>query len=668
MTLPTLCFAIVHPDPNSWSNRGPHVNSFCRAALNILDVIGCLRLSKDADLKVQLDVFEEELAADTDAMRDAAKDANAINLNSHHDLFKTIYSKVNDSSLGLSFLSILYNLYQIDPNSSHSESTWILIERLTQKAVEGAVEANRLMEEAKMQKRYVDVSVQTQESSPPSSGSSIKRRSLVRGRRPGSVSETSVDPTVSPIVTPDPNCRMKHFTWNKVPALQVQKTSIWDEVNKMDDSIPVEYDRLKELFAHKVIQPQESKAEEPTLKIRASSSEISLLDPKRSMNVNIYLKQFRKNNAAIVDMVRKGEARNIGVEKLKGLIKILPPSDEIELIQSFDGDPEKLGNAEKFFLKLMSVPQYKLRLELMLLRSDFQSQLSNVRSNLAVLTSLCRRLQDNKGLKKFLRLVLHAGNYINKGSSSGAAVGFRVSSLNKLALTKSNDPSLSLLHVLVEEASANDKDCLEFADNLLDDLHKASRFSVEQVKTEFNQIKNTVKKLQSQMSSNPDAEITAQFGDFLEEADGDLIDVEEVLDRLQNQTTKLAQHYCENINSFHLEEFFGAFREFCDRIKVCQQEIQSKKLQAEKAEQRKKAHEEMLEKRRGSTSVNQHQKEQQRGVPAGAFKLPGLGGSLGPAGPGDSKIVDNLVNEIRRGNVLRRLSVRRKMNPVPDMN
>ena len=54
-------------------------------------------------------------------------------------------------------------------------------------------------------------------------------------------------------------------------------------------------------------------------------------------------------------------------------------------------------------------------------------------------------------------------------------MGFRVSSLNKLVLTKSNDPSLSLLHVLVEEASAKDKDSLEFADNLLDDLHKASR-------------------------------------------------------------------------------------------------------------------------------------------------------------------------------------------------
>lgn len=44
----------------------------------------------------------------------------------------------------------------------HSESTWILVERLTQQAVEGVVKADKLLEEAKAQRRLVDVSVQTQ--------------------------------------------------------------------------------------------------------------------------------------------------------------------------------------------------------------------------------------------------------------------------------------------------------------------------------------------------------------------------------------------------------------------------------------------------------------------------------------------------------------------------
>lgn len=66
--------------------------SFCRAALNILDVINCLRHERDADLQVQLDVFEEELSADTDAMVESNKES--IDINNHLDLFKAIYNKV----------------------------------------------------------------------------------------------------------------------------------------------------------------------------------------------------------------------------------------------------------------------------------------------------------------------------------------------------------------------------------------------------------------------------------------------------------------------------------------------------------------------------------------------------------------------------------------------
>lgn len=47
------------------------------------------------------------------------------------------------------------------------------------------------------------------------------------------------------------------------------------------------------------------------------------------MNVNIFLKQFRKTDAAIVDLIKNADYRAIGSEKLKGLIKHLPTMDEV---------------------------------------------------------------------------------------------------------------------------------------------------------------------------------------------------------------------------------------------------------------------------------------------------------------------------------------------------
>ena len=58
-------------------------------------------------------------------------------------------------------------------------------------------------------------------------------------------------------------------------------------------------------------------------------SQVNLLDGKRSLNVNIFLKQFRMPNEDIVDLLRNGESEKFGAEKLKSLQKILPSQEEV---------------------------------------------------------------------------------------------------------------------------------------------------------------------------------------------------------------------------------------------------------------------------------------------------------------------------------------------------
>lgn len=82
-----------------------------------------------------------------------------------------------------------------------------------------------------------------------------------------------------------------------------------------------------------------------------------MLDGKRSLNVNIFLKQFRSSNEDIIQLIKDGGHDDIGAEKLRGLLKILPEIDELEMLKSFDGDKSKLGNAEKFLMQLISVPK-----------------------------------------------------------------------------------------------------------------------------------------------------------------------------------------------------------------------------------------------------------------------------------------------------------------------
>lgn len=63
------------------------------------------------------------------------------------------------------------------------------------------------------------------------------------------------------------------------------------------------------------------------------------------------------SNEDIIQLIQDGEHDDIGAEKLRGLLKILPEVDELEMLRSFDGDKAKLGNAEKFLLQLIEVPK-----------------------------------------------------------------------------------------------------------------------------------------------------------------------------------------------------------------------------------------------------------------------------------------------------------------------
>jgi len=56
-------------------------------------------------------------------------------------------------------------------------------------------------------------------------------------------------------------------------------------------------------------------------------------------------------------MINEGGHDDIGAEKLRGLLKMLPEIDELEMLKAFDGDKSKLANAEKFLLELIAVPK-----------------------------------------------------------------------------------------------------------------------------------------------------------------------------------------------------------------------------------------------------------------------------------------------------------------------
>lgn len=56
-------------------------------------------------------------------------------------------------------------------------------------------------------------------------------------------------------------------------------------------------------------------------------------------------------------MLGAGAADAIGAERLRGLLRLLPEMDELDTLKAFQGEPARLGNAEKFLMQLIQLPK-----------------------------------------------------------------------------------------------------------------------------------------------------------------------------------------------------------------------------------------------------------------------------------------------------------------------
>lgn len=437
-----------------------------------------------------------------------------------------------------------------------------------------------------------------------------------------------------PIATPKPKHKMKIFNWSKIPAQTLSREdNVWKEVLEMEDPVKVEYDKIEQLFCQKVVDTSK-KAEQP--KQAKAQTEVNLLDMKRSMNANIFLKQFKASNEEIVKMIKDGDNTAIGAERLRGLHKILPEKDEIMMIKNYEGDRSKLGNAEKFYQLLSELPGYEIRIDGMLLKDDFRVAMDSLKPNVEVMITACNKLLNSSSLKGFLRYVLHAGNFINAGGFAGNALGFKVASLNKLMDTRANKPRVTLLHYLVEEAEKeHEEDVLSFANELAQPLTAASRLTVDNLTAEAKQLEGNVRQLKGKVEKCED-DIKDYFSSFIKDSESEVNSVQGKLSEISSLAKRLAHHFCEQEKSFKLEECLNTFNTFCQKVQQCQKENHQRKIQEERAEKRRKENEAMKA-NKGHSRAKVPQEE-------------------------DGCIIDNLLKDIRKGYSLRKTSVRKPIH------
>uniref|UniRef100_A0A3Q3EDZ2 FH2 domain containing 1 n=1 Tax=Labrus bergylta TaxID=56723 RepID=A0A3Q3EDZ2_9LABR len=189
-------------------------------------------------------------------------------------------------------------------------------------------------------------------------------------------------------------------------------------------------------------------------------------------------------------------------------------------------------------------------------------------------------LMNCEELHAILHLVLQAGNILNAGGYAGNAAGFKLSSLLSLADTKANKPGMNLLHFVAMEAKKKDENLLRFPEKL-QDVQRASRVSVENIEVEFSSLYVRIKSLEEKIQG--DQELLQQLEPFLQVK---LQDLKRRRLDLRKEGNALIDFFCEDKDTFKLDECFRIFQDFCIKFKKAVKDNMDRELKEAARERR----------------------------------------------------------------------------------
>ena len=127
-----------------------------------------------------------------------------------------------------------------------------------------------------------------------------------------------------------PSKQMKKLNWEKLNKRVADKNgTLWHRGSAPDiePKVKVQVIEIEELFSRpEIVRQAKGKEDE---KEEKKSTVVNLLDQKTSLNVNIFLKQFKMPNEKLVAIMQEGDCSKITVDQLKALQKLLPDKSTV---------------------------------------------------------------------------------------------------------------------------------------------------------------------------------------------------------------------------------------------------------------------------------------------------------------------------------------------------
>ncbi|XP_045532895.1 disheveled-associated activator of morphogenesis 1 isoform X2 [Pieris brassicae] len=404
---------------------------------------------------------------------------------------------------------------------------------------------------------------------------------------------------------PTPGNPLKSFNWSKLPDTKLHGT-IWQELDdtKLYNAIDLHaIDKMFCAYQKNGVQNEGSVEDLRQLGSKPRTKILSVIDGRRAQNCTILLSKLKMSDEEICRAIlRMDSSEQLPIDMVEQLLKFTPSAEEAALLEEHQDELDSMARADRFLYEISKIPHYHQRVRTLLFKKKFSAAVAEASARASVVLRAARDLTRSRRLRTLLEIVLALGNYMNRGAR-GNASGFRLSSLNKLADTKSSvTRNTTLLHYLVEMLETQFKDVLLLEEDL-PHVRAAAKVCIEQLEKDVSALRTGLREVSRELEYHASLPAPAQshdaflsvMRDFHAHAVCSFTQLEDLFQDMKSRLEACAHAFGEE-PSASPELLFGALDSFLTQLVEARAECDATRRRRDE-EERRTRHEQELKKR-----------------------------------------------------------------------
>uniref|UniRef100_A0A673G2V9 Disheveled-associated activator of morphogenesis 1-like n=1 Tax=Sinocyclocheilus rhinocerous TaxID=307959 RepID=A0A673G2V9_9TELE len=580
--------------------------------LGIQPVIDKLRSHENSTLDRHLDFFE--MLRNEDELALAKRFENVhIDTKSATQVFDLIRKRINHTDAFPHFISVLQHcLHMPYKRNGNTVQYWLLLDRIVQQIVlqnekghdpdvaplenfdvKNVVrmlvnenEVKQWKEQAeKMRKEHNELQQKLEKKERECDAKAQEKEEMMQtlNKMKEKLEKESSEHKLVKQQVADLSARLHEMSNNKLEG------TVWLDLDDLKVFKQLDLEEIEKTFS--AYQRQQKESEDDTVtskKVR----ELSVIDGRRAQNCNILLSKLKLSNEEIKRAIlTMDEQEDLPKDMLEQLLKFVPEKSDVDLLEEHKHELERMAKADRFLHEMSRIDHYQQRLQSLYFKKKFAERIAEIKPKVEALSRASKEVLQSKNLRQILEVVLAFGNYMNKGQR-GNAYGFKVSSLNKIADTKSSiEKNVTLLHYLITILEQK----YPKVSLIHEDLHnvpEAAKVNMTELEKDINNLRTGLKSMETELEyqkSQPQTygdKFVSVVSQFITVAGFSFSEAEDSLQDAKDLFEKAVKHFGEDATRMQPDEFFGIFDQFLQAFSEAKQDNENMRRRKEEEERR----------------------------------------------------------------------------------